>query len=174
MSILVIEKDIKSRMNNPIRKLLKPITNHQINATADTTAALGAIIIGVKGQGIKASNKSADWRFKTSNNDYTANYTEIWVPDNNFYGLQSAYLSIFDMSGKELIALHCDPREPKTSTFYKYKCGPHLHVSHSPLPKIKKGHIALNLADYESVTSNLALLDLALSRGIQMIADELI
>lgn len=173
MPILLIEKDLRSRMNNPIRKLLKPLTSQQINATADATAEPGSIIIGVKGQGIKSSNKSADWRFKIKNEDYTANYTEIWVSDKSQFGLKSAYLSVFDVNNKELFALHCDPREPKNSNLYKYKCGPHVHISH-PIPKIKKAHISLYLSDFERIVNDISLLDSALALGIQMIADELL
>jgi len=173
MPILMVEKDIRSRMNNPIRKLLKPLTSQLVNATSDATAEPGSIVIGVKGQGIKSSNKSADWRFKIKNGIYSANYTEIWVADNTHFGLKSAYLSIFDENDKELIALHCDPREPKTSGFYKYKCGPHVHISHST-PKIKKAHIALNLSDFEKIIGDINLLDKALAKGIQMIADEFV
>lgn len=173
MPILMIEKDIRSRMNNPIRKLLKPLTSQLVNATSDATAEPGSIVIGVKGQGIKSSNKSADWRFRIKNGIYSANYTEIWVSDNSFFGLKSAYLSIFDENDKELLALHCDPRESKSSSLYKYKCGPHVHISHS-IPRIKKAHIALNLSDFDKIVSDITLLDTALARGIQMIADEFV
>jgi hypothetical protein len=160
-------------MNNPIRKLLKPLTKQLINATADATAEPGSIVIGVKGPGIKSTNKAADWRFKTSNEIYSGNYTEIWVPDKGLFGLQSAYLSIFDENSREIIALHCDPRESKTSGLYKYKCGPHVHVSHT-IPKVKKAHIALNLSDFEKVVDDIVLLDSALGKGVQMLADEIL
>lgn len=169
MAIFLSERNLKKRALD-IKSLLEPIGGsriaaHQIEPTPNS------ITFGVL-NGSKTTSASKDWIFKTRNEDLVGNYREKWNRKENNYSLCFVYLTIHDKeSKKEILALHCDPEEPINSKYFKYKCGPHMHVAGT---RISDAHIALNLSNHSEVISSYDSLTKALKDAIQMISDEMI
>jgi hypothetical protein len=93
------------------------------------------------------------------------------------YQLQKAYLHIFSPmpSGdeKEVLFLHCDPQEAPDSEHYRYKVAPHLHFEVAGYPW-KDAHVPLCDGWQEQVLKNLDVLDAAIARAVDFIADQVV
>ncbi|HWF67920.1 MAG TPA: hypothetical protein VN670_11470 [Acidobacteriaceae bacterium] len=70
----------------------------------------------------------------------------------------------------EIVALHCDPNEARAERHYRYKAGPHIHMSTAVDP-LHHAHIGLNNDDLEDVLSSIDNLTNALRLAILMIDD---
>lgn len=173
MPIIVEENALKGRLNE-VRKLLSPMSK-SVNAQRDKFNT-NEFILGAVSQNMSSSGPTKDWRFKTKTDGFYANYTEKWIrlQGASEWNLVYSYLTLYNgplVSGKEVLALHCDPNEPKNSKFYKYKCGPHMHIHHTD-DIVKSAHIALNLSNYEIVVNDILQLNKAFADAISMVASE--
>jgi hypothetical protein len=121
-----------------------------------------------------------EWRFPTRISNIRATYYERWIPTDErqkaFY-LERAYLHLYrrDDAGVEaqIMALHCDPNEPESSKHFKYKAGPHIHVSMAEHP-VRRAHLALNNANLATVLSSITELTSALRSAVTMVDDEVL
>jgi hypothetical protein len=173
--------DKVARRSIYLPKLLQPLIPLKQRLTCrPKTVARNNIILGVH-LGSEPSESDPDLiRFATRVPTIRAAYYERWLPmdsDLRMYYLERAYLHLYLRQGtdneKEIIALHCDPNEPQTTPHYRYKAGPHLHMSTAPDP-LPHCHIALNNADMQTVLGSLANLTDALQLAITMINDQVL
>jgi hypothetical protein len=176
MPIICTEKEIVSRPNQ-IGRLLLPLVNKKIAAKRDDNQTQSFIFGAFDGTS-PTTSRYKDWRFKTIDTSFKASYFEIWNKDSkDKFILHLAYLTIYKGSREneeEVLALHCDPNEPKASKIHKYKSGPHIHIKHSKEEKFSKAHISLNIGELEKVLNSLTEMETALKNAILMIKDEFI
>lgn len=120
------------------------------------------------------------WRFTTRIPKIRASYYERWVPTDfrrEAYFLERAYLHLYlrqsQLEEREILALHCDPNEARSERHYRYKAGPHVHVStaEEPLPH---AHFALNNHELENVLGSVSNLTDALKSAIVMVDDQVL
>lgn len=176
MSIVCTEREIVSRPNQ-IGRLLLPLVDRKIAAKRDENQTTSFIFGAFDGTS-PTTSRYKDWRFKTLDPVFKANYFEIWnkVANDKFI-LHLAYLTIFKGTREdeeEVLSLHCDPVELKSSKIHKYKSGPHIHVKHSANEKFSKAHISLNMGELEKVLNSLPEMEIAFKNAIFMIRDEFI
>jgi hypothetical protein len=120
------------------------------------------------------------WRFATRIPGIRASYHEVWLPTDfrqgDFY-LDRAYLSLYirrdERTEEEILALHCDPNEPASSKHYRYKVGPHIHMTtvEDPLPHT---HLALNAANFDAILRSAEELTKSLSVAVAMVNDQVL
>lgn len=95
----------------------------------------------------------------------------------DYYQLERAYLHIFlpmpSGDEKNVLFLHCDPREPQGSAHYRYKVAPHVHFEIAEYPW-GDAHVPLCDGCQDQVLQNLETLDAAIARAVDFIADEVI
>ena len=120
------------------------------------------------------------WRFPTRVSHIRASYHELWVPTDfrqEKFFLDRAYLHLFirrdERTEDEIVALHCDPNESASSKHYRYKAGPHVHMSTAEDP-LHHSHIALNAGNLEDVLRSVADLTSALAVAVTMIDDQVL
>jgi hypothetical protein len=92
--------------------------------------------------------------------------------------LERAYLHLYRRSDlnnadDEIFALHCDPNEPQSERHYRYKAGPHVHLSTARDP-LHHSHIALNNSNLAEVLSSVPNLTVALGSAIAMVDDQVL
>ncbi len=120
------------------------------------------------------------WRFPTRVPHIRASYHERWVPTDfrqEKFFLERAYLHLFirrdERIEDEILALHCDPNEPASSRHYRYKAGPHVHMSTAEDP-LHHTHIALNAGNLDDVLKSVTELTSALTIAVAMIDDQVL
>lgn len=169
MPIICTERELATRTNK-IRNLLNSIGNGRIAAARIPTGDKHSVILSAySGSLLKLTH--TDMRFKTTSDGHKGCYYEVWVLNQSNWALKCAYLQILE-NDKEILSLHCDPLEPKTSKSYKYKCGPHIHIKHPSDEKISNAHISLNLSNFENVVSSLENFDSTFAMAIKMVQEE--
>jgi hypothetical protein len=121
------------------------------------------------------------WRFTTRIPRIRASYHELWIPTDShqeaFY-LERAYLHLYlrtDLNREEdeIFALHCDPNEKPSERHYRYKAGPHVHMTTARDP-LHHSHIALNNSNLTEVLSSVPNLTVALRTAIAMVVDQVL
>lgn len=121
-----------------------------------------------------------EWRFTTRIPKVRACYYERWLPTDyrqkSLY-LERAYLHLFvrgtERTEKQILALHCDPNEAESEKHFRYKAGPHLHVSTAEAP-LHRSHIALNVNNLEEILRSAATITTAFSHALQMIDEQVL
>jgi hypothetical protein len=120
------------------------------------------------------------WRFTTRVPKVRASYYERWIPTDfrqQTFALDRAYLHLYlrrdQHDETEILALHCDPNESQSERHYRYKVGPHIHMStaEDPFPHV---HVALNNHDLEPILTSVAKLTGALKSAIEMVDDQVL
>jgi hypothetical protein len=91
--------------------------------------------------------------------------------------LERAYLHLFvrqnDLTEKEIVALHCDPNESASSKHYRYKAGPHIHMTTAESP-LHHAHIALNSNELDAVLASVGGLTTALNVAVKMLDSQVL
>jgi hypothetical protein len=121
-----------------------------------------------------------EWRFPTRIANIRASYHERWIPTDyrrrNLF-LERAYLHLFirgpERTEKQILALHCDPNEPESERHFRYKAGPHVHMSTAGDP-LHRSHIALNVDNLEEVLRSVTTITTALSQALAMIDEQVL
>ncbi|HYH01327.1 MAG TPA: hypothetical protein VD837_19530 [Terriglobales bacterium] len=115
------------------------------------------------------------WRFTTRVPHVRASYHERWIPTDfrqQSFFLDRAYLHLYLRHDKneedEILALHCDPNESQSERHFRYKAGPHIHMTTAADP-LCHSHIALNNSDFTQVLSSVSTLTVALKTAITMV-----
>lgn len=118
-------------------------------------------------------------RHRTRRPDVFLNYFEVWIPTtvNLQFSLSKLYLHLDepdqDATDRELLAMHCDPAVDQADRQFRYKRGPHFHVS-GHRPNFHKAHIAACLTNLDVVCRDLDSLTDAVAQMIEMIGDEML
>lgn len=163
-----------------IQRFLRPISKLAMGPSWSykphrTTLAVGA------SDGSPPSSDVREWRFSTSAVGVVAAYYERWVQADgaeDLWYLAQAYLSLYRRDAlteeeTELLCLHCDPNDEEGNPHWKYKRGPHLHISAGPSP-FPKAHIALHCGHVDQILESVDSLTYALGHAVQMIRDEVL
>jgi hypothetical protein len=91
--------------------------------------------------------------------------------------MERAYLHLFirgdELSEKQIFALHCDPNEAESDRHFRYKAGPHVHMSTAQDP-LHRAHIALNTDNLEEVLGSVATITSALSDALVMVDEQVL
>ena len=189
--LAVSEGDLEERRKNLPRQLkrLAPDPSY-ILASYQTLGSHGRAIVLHQGQKMLPYNEC---RVSLLGADLSVAYFEIWqyvgapksqrgkkamsLGGSACYQLQKAYLHIFSPmpSGDEgkVLFLHCDPQEPPSSEHHRYKVAPHLHFEVAGDPW-RDAHVPLCDGWQEQVLQNLDVLDAAIARAVDFIADQVI
>jgi hypothetical protein len=107
------------------------------------------------------------------------NYFETWIqhPDSDEYYLHRAYMHmhihVSKGNSRQVLSLHCDPALDQSEGHFKYKRGPHFHVSGAN-PNIDRAHISLCLLDHELGGRDIKALTNSLDSVIRMMSKELL
>lgn len=176
MAIYCNEQQLIERANK-ITILLSPLLpkGRRIAATRYPRGRQ-EFIIGAHQFKIEKSSSMPDfrlWYFNTTNDNFSGNYFEQWnlISSNNWI-MKSAYLN-FLYKEENILSLHCDPDEEIASAHYKYKRGPHLHITDKH-GVFSDAHIALNLSNIDQVVNSLEDLETAFGNAVLMIKEQFI
>lgn len=121
-----------------------------------------------------------EWRFPTRIPEVRACYYERWLPTDfrriKLY-LDQAYLHLFvrgdHRSEKQILALHCDPNEAESSRHFRYKAGPHVHMSTAQDP-LHRAHIALNIDNLDEILRSVPKVTTAFDAALTMVNDQVL
>lgn len=177
--VLEIEK-IAGR-EREIGRLLRPLAPPKKSFFCRPRLLDRRLVLSASLTGTEPTDPDPDqWRFTTRIAGIRASYHEIWLPTDfrqKSFFLDRAYLHLFirrdERIEEEILALHCDPNEPASSKHYRYKAGPHIHMTtaEDPLPHT---HIALNASDFDRVLRSVADLMASLEVAISMVNDQVL
>lgn len=110
------------------------------------------------------------------------NYFERWSHSNDAprtLRLDRAYLHLIRtregavVSEEQLLALHSDLDCPAGDPAYRYRRGPHIHVSAGDHP-FQRSHVALCLQTLEETCATLSNFDAAIRQSLELVRDEFI
>ena len=175
---LITDHSVLYSRGQKIRRLLKAISRDPDGPAWESKGKMQEIVLAAHG-GAVISQRYVDWRFPTTNPNFSAQYFERWEKhENNLYFLERSYLHLywlddFGTAEKEYILLHCDPNEPEDADHYIYKRNPHLHISVAEQP-IPHSHFALCLSNIDDVLSSIDRLDDALGHILLMLRDQVL
>jgi hypothetical protein len=119
-----------------VARLLRPIAP-PAQRLACRPRWLGRQVVLCAYIGPEPTNPDPDeWRFPTKIPQIRACYYERWLATDSrrdkLY-LERAYLHLFirqeQLLEKQVLALHCDPNEAESNKHFRYKAGPHIHMS---------------------------------------------
>jgi hypothetical protein len=120
------------------------------------------------------------WRFSTRIAKIRASYYERWTSTDERqvqFFLYRAYLHLYlrkrEHEEDQIFALHCDPNESQSNKHFRYKAGPHVHLSATQYP-IDRAHIALNNPNLATVLGSVGDLTYALEIAVKMIDDQIL
>lgn len=120
------------------------------------------------------------WRFSTRISRIRASYYERWISVDyrqQAFFLDRAYLHLYLRSDaiteREIVALHCDPNEAQSGRHFRYKAGPHIHMSTAQDP-LHHSHIALNNESFPKVLSSVANLTVAIEMAVALVDDQVL
>lgn len=176
--IVISSRHLRSR-GGQIRRLLRPLVRDPGGPAFKTVYWRPGEVVVAAHDGSAVGKQYREWSFATFVHDVRGTYFEKWnQDDNDSWGLHRAYLSLLRIdrmrqSQKELLALHCDPREPDEAPHSIYKRGPHLHVQDASDP-IPHAHIALNIGHLEQVLSSVDSLSTAMNLAVRMLKEEIL
>ena len=175
MAGLVVSADSLGKRRYVIQRYFIPLSDIQHPPIFQRT--VGASVSYGLGADPGADLRAA--RYRSRNQRVFLNYFEVWRPQERgaSFALEKAYLHLdvpfpSGTGDEEVLALHCEPILPNQSA-YKYKRGPHVHVSGNKRD-ISKSHIALCLIDLERTCADLQQFNTAFSVMIRMVGDELL
>jgi hypothetical protein len=121
-----------------------------------------------------------EWRFPTKIPQIRACYYERWLATDSrrdkLY-LERAYLHLFirreQFLEKQVLALHCDPNEAESNKHFRYKAGPHIHMSTAEHP-LDRTHIALNAGNLSVVLRSVQDVTSALRAAVMMLDEQVL
>lgn len=177
-NLFLTQEDLIKRAPK-LRKLLRPLYHMNGGPPAMTLTKKNEYYLGAADTGYQDKLDHRQWRFKTLNKSFYAEYFERWIykEAKDIWRLERAYLhikKIIDHNNLiDYLALHCDPLIMKDENHYIYKVGPHLHIECAEYP-IPKSHFALFLIDIEKILASVDDLTEALSTAIQMIKEQVL
>jgi hypothetical protein len=172
------------RRGGDVCELLGPLTGSGASrAGFDYRSSYGQVSLAAFSGPRPVSDSIDLWRFTTRVPTLRGSYFERWLPVNERrkrYFLDRGYLHLYvstrmgaEPTEKQILALHCDPNEPEASKHWRYKRGPHLHISvaESPIPH---SHFALNAFHLDSVLRSTENLSEAFGAAVKMLEDQVL
>jgi hypothetical protein len=172
---------LQGRAEN-VKRMLRPLIDKQ-NPLAVEIVERQPVLTMAALSGRRLLSHYSDWRFNTYVRGIRAGYYERWSPTDNTrrrYYFVRGYLHVFrtlgafrDATEEQVLALHCDPNEPRGEPHARYKQGPHLHISAAGSP-INESHLALNHSHLDEVLSSFESLCAAWDDSIKLVRDEIL
>ena len=162
-------------LRRTLRRLTRP---HHPTISLVSTPQTVLLIAGARPSG--ESPRTAYQR--TRIDGVLLNYYEAWarIAASGKFGIEKSYLHIDviypeqQTDTREMLAVHFDPRIPKTTPSFNYMRGPHLHASGWQKTNLSKRHISLCLQTIDQICTDIDQFADAFERAIQMIDDELL
>ena len=165
-----------------VRRILKPLRGGEEVACefCPGSYAGGRALAAHDGVDREHLRNPRDVQFATLAVDIFGQYFELWtaVDNGRSMALSQASFALYVVdrttrSNRELISVHCEPRDNSVVPLCTYKRGPHLHVvqAEQPLPHC---HWPLNFGHLDDVCSSVEKLTQALSQTMNIICHEVL
>jgi hypothetical protein len=74
---------------------------------------------------------------------------------------------------EQVLALHCDPNEEESNKHFRYKAGPHIHMSTAEYP-LDRTHIALNASNLSDVLRSVQEITVAFSAAVKLVDEQVL